>query len=101
MLTIPIHSRIVTRYFRNEAGRFFRGYFLVTERAGKYFVKPIRVEEVSEAAFSEKVVVALPVLKKASKLSITKVLPPTVSPYFPSDFSFFNSQPIRAPNYSY
>ncbi len=98
MLAIPVKSKIIVRYFRDDAGQFYRGFFLVTERAGKYFVKPIRIEEVTEAAFTEKTVVALPIIKKSAILPTTKILPPVVSLYFPSDFSFFNSQPIRAPN---
>lgn len=98
MQLVASQNKIVIEYIRNEAGQFFRAHFLVTERAGSFFVKLIKLEAISEEAFAAKETLALPAIFAAHEYGEIKEYS-IASPYFPKDFSFVTSQMTRAPSH--
>jgi len=89
---IKSNSKIVERIIRDKNGNFFRAYFLVIEREGKFFGKLVKIEPVKEKS-------ALPAPSTERKIQFTiDNLHLTSSPYFSEIETFFTSQMTRAPS---
>ena len=93
-------NRIVERIIQDKNGNFFRTYFLIVERGGKFVGRLIRIEKLNiEDSKLHKENIYLPTfgLKKTFQLS-TFNFQLVQSPYFLN--TFFTSQMTRAPSAS-
>lgn len=97
MLIAQPQGKIFKKIFRKESGEFILATFVVVESNGRLKARLIATEIISADIFTSPVAEALPVLKpkSVSELSYTPNFYETINPYF--DFSFFVSQPTRAP----
>lgn len=101
MLVTQPQGHIVKKIFRTEAGEYILATFVVVESVGRLKARLISTEKISADTFTVSDPEALPILQvntvgEYSYISNCRV---TLSPY--QDFSFFVSQPTRAPSGSF
>ncbi len=101
MLSLRPQQQIVEKVLQTKTGGFVRAQFLLTEYQGRIHVKLISAEAISEQeaqAFSAPIAQALPL--PVSLTTFERVLErgETIVSTF-TDFSFFTSQPTRAPSH--
>jgi len=96
MLVVQPQNQIVEKVLKTKAGILVRATFLVSTRAGKAHVKLLSAVPVS-AGFETPCAKALPCSIQKLQFELEKSFgeKPTESPFL--DFSFFVSQPTRAP----
>ncbi len=118
MQSLQRQEKIVEKVLKTKAGEYVRAVFLVYEVNGNLEARLLSARPLSRSRFEirdstrpyrngtfgqgfKKTVVCLPVTNQASTQSVanTKYFR-TSSPYF-NIFSFFNSQPTRAPSSSF
>ena len=106
MQITQIKNKIIERIVQNEKGQFFRAYFLVCERNGRFYGKLIRVEPIFvEVRLPQTVCGSQTSTKYLPVFSAKLIIPDTLylvhsisSSYFSTIETFFVSQMTRAPS---
>ena len=99
MLSVRPQQKIVEKILQTKGGGFVRAQFLLTEYQGRIHIKLISAEPISEqegGTFSVPSTLALPVAITIGTFERVLNYGETIVSTF-TDFSFFTSQPTRAP----